>query len=198
MTAKIAVRPPPNSSRIGKGKAMKMPNAMYGTRMASQLCQNPCAKVLTEDSDFLHNRSDESLYWSPTLNIKITIHRNDFFRERDLEDLDVLDELLDRWFATKRLPGIGPGPGKSGRYFNRRIGWSEEGFTWEADRKHLPLMREELGLLDDKISKVPGPRDPAKESNSLDEVYYIRRSTYMPVTNQLLFYGRIAWRLATR
>lgn len=154
----VAVRPPKGTTWVPEGMLMALDKAMYGTRKASQLWQELVATTLCKDELFLRSPTNGSLYHSEELDVETCIHGDDFLSEGDPEDLDALDSLLTKSFITKVLERVGPGAGREGRYLNRHLTWCVEGFDWEADRKHVPLMLEELGLLECKPSATPGDK----------------------------------------
>ena len=81
--------------------------------------------------------------------ILLLIHGDDFAAATAKEALDKLERYLKEHFELKSLPRIGPlgeGGVSEGHFLKRAIGWSQEGFTWQADPKHAQrIIKETLG-----------------------------------------------------
>eukprot|EP00971_Amphidinium_carterae_P341162 6479842-Amphidinium_carterae.1 len=106
-----------------QGVVWQLLRAMNGTRMAS----------------FLYQRISAQAFWCEEHQAITIVHGDDSLVVGRARCHDKIQAFLEEHFEIKALPRIGPdwlGGCSEGYYLKRRIGWTREGFTWEADEKH--------------------------------------------------------------
>ena len=81
-------------------------------------------------------------FFHPGWDVTMVVHGDDFLGEGEEEDLLKTDEAMVKEFDTKVLRRVGPGVDREGRYLHRVISWTEAGFGWAADPKHVDLILE--------------------------------------------------------
>ena len=159
----VLVRPPRN---MRKDKTVwKLLKAMYGTQVASRwqrlvrvTLRDGCWTVLTSVPCVAYNEKEES---------SVMFHGDGFFWLRvTTVSLDKLDEVLGE---IKRLPRIGPTAGRDCVFLHRTIRWSESGFSYRPDPKHVDALIETLSLTDARPVATPFALDTRKgqASNTL-------------------------------
>ena len=91
--------------------------------------------------------------------------------EGTMEALYFLDKVLQDNFMVKCEPRVGPGRAGSGKYLNRTIKWTDIGFTWEPDSRHVATtIEEELGLSGAKAAPTPRSTSTGASNDALDEL----------------------------
>eukprot|EP00969_Alexandrium_andersonii_P262291 11595449-Alexandrium_andersonii.AAC.1 len=85
------------------------------------------------------------------------------------ESAQAVDELLTRHFKIKILPKISPDCATEGFFLHRRIGWSPDGFTWEADERHVQALIRLLDLQSAKPAPTPGTRQTGSGQRDLHD-----------------------------
>ena len=89
--------------------------------------------------------------------LKLVVHGDDFVVEGPVDQLEALRDELASFFEIKHeILGRRPGDVQQLRVLNRVITLEECSITWEADPRHLEVLKESLGMKDAKGLKVPG------------------------------------------
>eukprot|EP00971_Amphidinium_carterae_P051401 1012563-Amphidinium_carterae.2 len=65
----------------------------------------------------------------------------------------------------KIAPKVGPGASHECEFLHRKIGWSQEGFYWEHDRKYVVEMAEALQLTGKTVS-TPGLQEHCRHTDA--------------------------------
>ena len=120
----------------------------------------------------------------------VLFHGDDFFAEGHDSSLGKLDGVLGA-FEIKRLPRVGPTAGREDVLLHRRIQWSESGFSFRPDPKHLDALGEALLLEDARLVATPFTRDTGTgKANTLCELSLTEKTIYVSGSG-LLHYS--AW-----
>eukprot|EP00971_Amphidinium_carterae_P209221 4150544-Amphidinium_carterae.1 len=116
--------------------------AMYGTRLASSMFQMYIQEVMTR-FNFKRIRVTVQVYWSKQRRALVVVHGDDFLVAAPAEAHDEIQRFLQDHFSIKAGPRIGPrtlGGKPEGSYLKRRIGYTGNAFTWEADPRHVETL----------------------------------------------------------
>ena len=145
----LYVRLPPDIAPAGT--LGKLKGALPGTRKASQAFQDRVAEVL-QQGKFTRMACNSACYHSPSLDVTLCLHGDDFIAEGESSSLDSLDGIVQGSFEVKVSPRVGPDASNEGSFLKRTIRWSRRGFSYEADEQHARTIVGELSLLAAKPS----------------------------------------------
>ena len=68
--------------------------------------------------------------------------------------------------------------------------WNGTAFTWEADPKHVPMILQELNLLEAKGKTIPGAKDTGSNmSEADDELETDEAQLFQRVCGRLIYYS---------
>jgi hypothetical protein len=177
--------PPPELRRPGKLWLVR--KALYGTRPASRAFQDLVNGVF-DTNKFHIMQTVACLAYSPTLDVLIGFHGDDFVYEGEPTSLDKVEEMISSTFKSKIMPRVGPGAEREAALLRRSLLWNEQGFFLEPDIKHF----ENLQKLLDSQSVKPAPTPISKQTgrgmrNALDLLGAEEAATYRRGTGILMY-----------
>ena len=91
--------------------------------------------------------------------------------EGDDVSLDSFDQILVTYFKIRIGRRVGPLPhhAKRGVHLNRIIECNDEGYTWQADPKHVENLLEVLNMKDCSPAVTPGTKDTGKNERHAEK-----------------------------
>ena len=130
-------------------------------------------------------RARTLLPYHPVHDLMVCCHGDDFLASGEKQALEFLDRLMLEEYEVKILPKLGPpehgGECAEGTHLHRKLTWTRDGYTWEADGKYAKLLVQELNLeggkgVDTPASKETGKSDRhAEKELSAEEASEFRR-----------------------
>jgi hypothetical protein len=161
---KTAVMPPKELRK--PGIVWFLNKAMYGTRSASQLFGSYVIDCLQAEG-FEPIRCMPMVFVHIEMDVEVGVHGDDFFGEGEKDSLDWFDKVMIKHFDVKIMPRIGPpefgGQATSGEHLRCTVSWSEKGFTWAGNTKHVNDLVELMGFTEDsKGCDTPSTKDTGK------------------------------------
>ena len=79
-----------------------------------------------------------------------------------MKELRWLDEQLRKSFSLKtEILGDGVGEVPCVKVLNRLISWEEGAIVWEADPRHIEILRDQMGLQEASSVKTPAEKEPS-------------------------------------
>ena len=134
------------------------------------------------------DRTTNQLFYHKEQFLYTIVHGDDFLSVGSSKDLDALDKVLKQHLKLKILPRIGPGASDKGIYLHREIRWSQKGFTYEADPKHVEIIIKELGFENNtKGLTTPLQKVTSKTSDALDLLDPQEASNFRSIAGRLLY-----------
>ena len=158
---------PSSDPRAGDPNVVgRLKKALYGTRDAPQLWQQTLTKVLVK-MGFEGSRLQPGVFVHKTREIMMVTHVDDFLVGGPPEDLLWLrDELKKNFEISGVMMDEQDLNGKivdSLKFLGRTIRKKEDGYTWEADEKHVRLLLEENEMSNCKPLSTPMCREDADD-----------------------------------
>ena len=97
--------------------------------------------------------SNPCIYWNADRDARVVVHVDDFAIWGMPKDIAWLVKDLEAVYELK-WQQLGPGPNESKaiKYLSRRISWTNNGITYEADPKHAVEALPRLGLVVQKAT----------------------------------------------
>ena len=134
---KLFIRLPREDPRGGeRGILGRLLRAMYGTRDAPQLWTEEVQRVLQEIG-FRSCPTQPCIFFHDLLSVTCITHVDDFLLCGPREALQsIYDQLRTSFTLKMKLVGPDRDEDKEGHFLGRRIGWTVQGLTYEADEKH--------------------------------------------------------------
>ena len=142
----------------------RLRKALYGTRDAPQLWQRTLGKVLKE-LGFCSSKLQPGVFRHKARDIIMVTHVDDFLVAGPPEELEwVRDKLREHFEVNGQMIGERDNNNncsivKQVKFLGRTIRREEDGFTWEADTKHVRILLEESGMEDCKSLSLPLARE---------------------------------------
>lgn len=100
--------------------------------------------------------------------IDITVHGDDFIIVAPEAGLKwEISEMAKKFEVKTDMLGPEKHMKQEVKFLNRKIRWGEKGIEYESDEKHVPMILEELGLVDAKAVNTPATTSEMKEVASL-------------------------------
>ena len=130
---------PPKSENEQPGIVWQRQRALYGTRRAAFLFQQYAIDSLAA-MGFARVEVAAQFFVHVARSLLVVVHGDDFMAAGSCEKLGWFDDGLSQFFLLKIVARVGPavlGGVTEGRFTKRRVSWSEAGFAWEADEKHV-------------------------------------------------------------
>ena len=118
--------------------------SMYGTRDAALNWAKAVESAMT-GLGFRKGKASACNYRRPARKIDATVHGDDFLIVGSEADLKWVIEGIKKQFDIKSdILGPELGMKQQMMFLNRRLSWTSEGITYEADSKHVDLYRKNL------------------------------------------------------
>ena len=138
-----------------EGMVGRLNLSLYCIRDAAQNWQKECTGFM-QSLGFIVGRASPCNFHRPKMNITCAVHGDDFtsrgpewviewFRKR----------LADKYECKHDILGPGPKHSKSIRVLNRVRAWTHKGIAYEANRRHVDIVVQELGPSDAKSVTTP-------------------------------------------
>ena len=129
--------------------------SMYGTRQAASNWQK-CYTNLLLGSGFTRTRASTCIFYHAGRDLDLIVHGDDFVTTGDQDDLTWLKEEFEKTFEiSTTVIGHDEGDEKAAKVLNRIISVVDDGYTYEADARHVEHMINDLGLKDAKSVSSP-------------------------------------------
>ena len=156
------------------GMCGKLVMAMYGTRDAPQNCEFEYTDFMI-GARFTQGKSTPCLFYHEPRNLRVVVYGDDFTVLGPEGSLDWFRKQMQKRYEVefKARLGMGDNDGKSVSLLNRPIELHPTGISYEADQRHVEIIRRDLGL-GDKVRHTPFPyerpsaEEVASESPELD------------------------------
>ena len=163
----IFIELPSSDPRAGDPNVVgRLKKALYGTRDAPQLWQQTLTKVLVK-MGFEGSRLQPGVFVHKTREIMMVTHVDDFLIGGPPEDLLWLRAELKKNFEISGVMmdelDVNGKTVDSLKFLGRTIRKTADGYTWEADEKHVRLLLEESEMRDCKPLSTPMCREDADE-----------------------------------
>jgi len=143
---------------------------MYGTKDAAQNWQETYSGHLKEN-EFEQRKANPCVFKNINRNIITVVHGDDYISVARRKDIWWLKEKLENRFDMKTtIVGNGSGEKQSVKVLNRIITKCQEGYHYEADPKHVPIVVRELGIEGAKSAATPAVREEKTVDNDDEEV----------------------------
>ena len=152
----------------------RLRKALYGTRDAPQLWQRTLGKVLRE-LGFSSSKLQPGVFRHKERDIIMVTHVDDFLVAGPPEELEwVRGKLREHFEVNGQMIGERDSKNcsivKQVKFLGRTIRREADGFTWEADTKHVRILLEESGMEDCKSLSLPLAReDEQLDDNNMEE-----------------------------
>ena len=134
----------------------KLEASLYGTRDASANWQDEVNKCMRQWG-FVQGKYNPCTYWHPTRAIRCLVHGDDFVSVGASQSLAWMEANLKERFEVKVVK-VGQakerGEVPEARILNRAIRVTPDGWEYEADQRHVDLVKE-IGV--DKMSTLTPP-----------------------------------------
>jgi hypothetical protein len=156
----------PEEAAAAPGTCGKLVHWLYGFRPAAQAWENHYAENLQREG-FIRGVASPVAFWNEALDVSCLVHGDDFTFVGRNADLDAIENKMREWYEIKVKARLGPGrdDAKEVDVLGRLLRCTEEGYEYEADRKHRQIVMETLGF--DEKSKgiaVNGRIDDSDDS----------------------------------
>ena len=133
--------------------------SMYGTRDAARNWEARYREVLIT-LGFQQGASNPCVFTHRQKDIHTVVHGDDFTSEGEHDQLRWMQKKLEEQFALKtKVMGAAPALHKELCVLNRRISWDEKGIKYEADTKHVMLLKKDMNMEHCKCASTPGVKD---------------------------------------
>lgn len=162
-----------------EGKCWIVKGTFYGTRMASTEFQEYVAQSLLSSESMRRYPAIPVVYHfkavfleeKNVLEVVAVRHGDDFIYEGDDISLDSFDQILVTYFKIRIGRRVGPLPhhAKRGVHLNRIIECNDEGYTWQADPKHVENLLEVLNMKGCSPAVTPGTKDTGKNERHAEK-----------------------------
>ena len=150
MRRKVAVNLPAEALEAGedpKGTVGVLELSLYGTRDAATNFQKEVRELMTK-LGFQQSQYNASLYHHPKSRVQVLVHGDDFVavgRRREVENFKT--KLAERVKVKNKI--IGPctawGDLEEAGVLNRVIRYTQEGWEYEPDQRHVDLIIQAKG-----------------------------------------------------
>ena len=135
-----------------KGMVGRLKKALYGTRDAPLAWQEALGKSLREWG-FRCSRLHPALYYHEGRDVCVVVHVDDMLCAGAPEDLQWYEGKCKASYEITRQ--VLEKDGDSLQYLGRTVRKVPGGYEWEADEKHLQILREEWGMLHCNVVNTP-------------------------------------------
>ena len=142
------------------GMVGRLTKSMYGTQDAPNIWQQHYTQLLIK-AGYLRGKSNGSVFYHPTLGVRVLVHGDDFMALGDAEALKEVDALLRSAYELKWLGTVGDEEGdhKEVHFLNRLIRCDQHqgasAILIEPDRRHVDLLVQQLGMDNAKGAETP-------------------------------------------
>jgi hypothetical protein len=139
------------------GMCGKLVMAMYGTRDAPQNWEFEYTDFMTSVG-FVQGKSTPCLFYHEPRNLRCVVYGDDFTVLGSEGNLDWFRKQMRKRYEVefKARLGYGDNDGKSVSLLNRPIELTPGGITYEADQRHVEIIKRDLGL-GAKVRYTPFP-----------------------------------------
>ena len=164
----VFVELPPERHR--KGRCAKLLYTLYGMRTAASSWEKECTKTLTE-AGFQVGQANACAFYHPKREIRIVVNGDDFVVTGGPKELEFVKRVFCEKYPVKVRGVMGPGPedAKEATILNRIVRWEDGEVSFEADRKHVEKMLEDMKLVSCKPNLTPGTKeDKTSEDTALE------------------------------
>ena len=160
----VYVELPPE--RKVEGKCAKLLYTLYGMRKAASGWEREYSKTLEEDG-FVAGRANVVTFYHPARDIRIVVHGDDFVIEGEETDLKWVESIMRAKYPLKMRGILGPEDrdAKEVKVLNRTVRWVGGEITFEADKKHVQKMLEDMSMENCNASVVPGIKEKPVEED---------------------------------
>jgi hypothetical protein len=137
----IFVDLPPEVARPGWCARLK--RCLYGTRDAPKRWEAYVAEVMSQ-LGFLRGKASPCCYFHPARGLRCVVHGDDFVLAGPPLELGWVKAAMCDSFLTKEVGTLGDGAGETTelRILNRVVRWCPGGLTYEADPRHVDILRQ--------------------------------------------------------
>jgi len=139
------------------GMCGKLVMAMYGTRDAPQNWEFEYTDFMN-GLGFVSGKSTPCLFFHEPRNLRVVVYGDDFTVLGSEQELDWFRKQMKKRYEVefKARLGYGQGDDKSVSLLNRPIELLPSGISYEADQRHVEIIRRDLGI-GDKVRHTPFP-----------------------------------------
>jgi hypothetical protein len=137
----IFVELPPEMARPGWCARLK--RCLYGTRDAPKRWEAYVAEVMAK-LGFRRGKASPCCFFHPARGLRCVVHGDDFVLAGPPKELEWFKLAVADSFLTKEVGTLGDGAGEVTelRILNRVVRWCAEGLTYEADPRHVDILRQ--------------------------------------------------------
>jgi len=139
------------------GMCGKLVMAMYGTRDAPQNWEFEYTDFMT-GLGFVSGKATPCLFYHEPRNLRVVVYGDDFTVLGSEQELDWFRKQMKQRYEVefKARLGYAQENDKSVSLLNRPIELNPSGITYEADQRHVEIIRRDLGI-GDKVRHTPFP-----------------------------------------
>ena len=158
---------PPEDEFASPGIIGKLVLAMYGTQDGAKNWQETLSQHLS-DLGFVRRICFSSVFHHIEKGLCTTVHGDDYMSAGPASRLDWLEAELAKKYQIK-TQRIGKARHAEGQVLNGVVRWSQEGWSVEADPRHVELILENIGLTEGKGVVTPSVKDERPESAGCED-----------------------------
>ena len=149
-----------------EGKVARLNLSLCGTRDAAQNWAKEYTTFL-EECGFKTGLASPCNFEHVNRELKLTVHGDDFTVTGPTAGLQWMQRRMEQKYEIK-AHYLGPESGMKDeiQILNRKLRWTKDGITYEADQRHAEIVIKEMNMKKENAVSTPTVPEPSEEANS--------------------------------